>query len=172
MLKAWHWACWFCPHLQVTCLGSSRRHDKCSPWELSKKKRMTEGFRKAVKGKESKHTLNGHIIHSACFFMAFFGHGVAEYLIAVSAACAFFFLFARTLWFPQPACKRSTFLWPTRSAERQTEGRTRRQRAEESSGRPVSSWKDEVAAERKNRNLNWPIRVSNRGCMHVGKFTT
>lgn len=84
----------------------------------------------------------------------------------------FFFLSARTLWFPQPACKRSTFLWPTRSAEGRTEGRTRRQRAEEPSGRPVGTRKDEVAVERKNIDLNWPFRVSNHGCMHVGKITT
>lgn len=132
---------------------------------------MTERFRKAVKGKESKQTLNGHIIHSACFFMAFFGHGVAEYLIAVSAACAFFsFLLTRCGSHSQhekdqPSCDPRGLQRDGRRGE--LGDREQRSHQAGQSARGKIKWQLKGKTD-----FNWPIRVSNHGCMHVGKFTT
>lgn len=95
--------------------------------------------------------------------MAFFGHGVAEHLIAVSAACAFFsFLLAHCGSHSQhakdqPSCD-------PRGLQRDG------QRGELGD---ISSWKDEVAVERKNTDLNFGrLGFFNHGCTHVGKLMT
>lgn len=58
-----------------------------------------------------------HFLLAICFHVTFIGHRVSTMVSAVWAF--FFFLSTWVSQFPQPACKRSAFLWPQKPADRQ-----------------------------------------------------